>query len=310
MELGCSEIKILVADDSAVYRKLVEHAFSDLGYTILFAGNGREALRLFSQHRPALVITDWTMPDISGLELCERLRSEFATLYPYVILLTSNTEKEQVVEGLTAGADDYLTKPFHPGELQARVRVGLRIVNLHREIQDKNRQLEELALTDPLTGLSNRRAIDEWAPRALSAAARHGFPVWLALADLDLFKRVNDTFGHKTGDVVLRRFAEILRSNTRKSNICGRFGGEEFITIITHADQDDVMLAIERIRHSFEQQRFDVGGRTFTTTVSFGVAGFEGKEAPSLEELINEADQALYSAKEKGRNRIEFARSR
>lgn len=306
--MDCSEIKILVADDSAVYRKLIEHAFSDQGYTILFAGNGREALRLFSQHHPALVITDWTMPDISGLELCQCLRRDFEALYPYVILLTSNTEKEQVVEGLAAGADDYLTKPFHAGELRARVRVGLRMVSLHREIQAKNQQLEELALTDPLTGLPNRRAIDDWAPRALSAAARHRFPIWVALADLDQFKKVNDSFGHKTGDVVLRAFADVLRSNTRKSNICGRFGGEEFITIVTHVEQPNMMLAMERIRHSFELQRFEVDGTTFTSTVSFGIAGFEGKEAPRLEELINQADQALYSAKRNGRNRIEFHR--
>lgn len=306
--MGCSEIKILVADDSAVYRKLVEHAFSDQDYTVLIANSGREALRLFSQHRPAVVITDWTMPDISGLELCQCLRRDFEALYPYIILLTSNTEKEQVIEGLAAGADDYLTKPFHAGELRARVRVGLRMVSLHREIQVKNQQLAELALTDPLTGLPNRRAIDDWAPRALSAAARHRFPIWVALADLDQFKRVNDSFGHKTGDVVLRAFADVLRSNTRKSNICGRFGGEEFIIIVTHVEQPHMMLAMERIRHSFELQRFEVDGTTFTRTVSFGIAGFEGKEAPRLEELINQADQALYSAKRNGRNRIEFHR--
>lgn len=302
-----SETKILVVDDSAVYRKLVEHAFADQGYSVLFADHGREALRLFSQHRPVLVITDWTMPDISGPELCECLRRDFEALYPYVILLTSNTEKEQVIEGLAAGADDYLTKPFHTGELRARVRVGLRMVSLHREIQAKNQQLEELALTDPLTGLPNRRAIDEWAPRALSAAARHRFPIWVVLADLDLFKQVNDSFGHKAGDTVLRAFADILRSNTRKSNICGRFGGEEFITIVTHVERPNMMLAIERIRRGFELERFEVGGRTFSTTASFGIAGFDGKEAPRLEELIHQADLALYAAKRNGRNRIEFA---
>jgi diguanylate cyclase (GGDEF)-like protein len=307
VEVDRSETKILVADDSAVYRKLVEHAFSDQGYTVVFADNGREALRLFSQHRPALVITDWAMPDISGLELCQRLRRNFEDLYPYVILLTSNTEKEQVVEGLAAGADDYLTKPFHAGELRARVRVGFRIVSLHREIQAKNRQLEELALTDSLTGLPNRRAIDEWAPRTLSAAARHNFPVWVALADLDQFKRVNDTFGHKTGDAVLRAFAETLKSNTRQSNICGRFGGEEFITIVTHVERHNMMLAMDRIRHSFELQPFETNGKTFTSTVSFGISGFAGKVVPRLELLIDRADQALYSAKKNGRNRVEFA---
>jgi PleD family two-component response regulator len=136
-------LKILVADDSPVYRKLLEHSLSHEDYAILFAKNGREAMDLFTKHRPAVVITDWTMPDISGLELCQRIRRDSKDSYVHVILLTSNADKEEVVEGLAAGADDYLTKPFHSGELQARVRVGRRIVELHRQVQEKNRQLQE-----------------------------------------------------------------------------------------------------------------------------------------------------------------------
>src|ERR1700736_6048935 len=172
-------LTILVADDSPIYRKLIQQALSQDDCTVLFAKNGRQAIDLFAEHRPALVITDWTMPDISGPELCQRIRRDFQPFYAYVILLTANTDKEEVIEGLAAGADDYLTKPFHPRELQARVRVGRRIVDLHREVQDKNRQLEEMALTDPLTGLPNRRAIVFWANRQLSAAVRHDFPVWV-----------------------------------------------------------------------------------------------------------------------------------
>src|SRR5207302_6097788 len=134
----------------------------------------------------------------------------------------SNDKKDSVIDGLEAGADDYLSKPFHAGELVARVSVGRRVVELHRQIQAKNRELEEMALTDSLTGLPNRRAVDVWAPRELSAAARHGFSVWMVMADLDLFKKVNDTFGHDAGDTVLRSFATILATNTRQSNICAR----------------------------------------------------------------------------------------
>jgi two-component system, cell cycle response regulator len=146
------------------------------------------------------------MLDISGIELCQRIRRDFQQFYAYIILLTSNTEKEKVIEGLAAGADDYLTKPFHPGELLARVGVGCRIVELHHQLQVKNRLLEELALTDALTGLPNRRAIDEWASRQLSAAARHNFPIWVVMADLDHFKKINDTHGHEAGDTVLKSF--------------------------------------------------------------------------------------------------------
>ena len=169
------ELTILIVDDSPVYRKLVEKSLAEESCTLLFARDGRQAIELFAKHLPAVVITDWTMPDISGIELCEHIRRNMRQLYAYLILVSANTDKEEIIHGLAAGADDYLTKPFHPGELLARVRVGRRIVELHRQIQAKNRLLEEMALTDSLTGLPNRRALDIWATRELGAAARHGF---------------------------------------------------------------------------------------------------------------------------------------
>jgi two-component system cell cycle response regulator len=303
-----TELKVLVADDSPLYRKLVEQSLSQEHYAVLFAKNGQEALDLFAEHQPALVITDWTMPDISGVELCRRIRQKFEESYAYVILLTGNTDKAEVIEGLAAGADDYLTKPFHPGELLARVGVGRRIVELHRQVQAKNRLLEELALTDALTGLPNRRAIDVWASRQLSAAVRHSFPVWVVMADLDFFKKINDTYGHDAGDIVLKSFAEILKVNTRRSNICGRLGGEEFLMVITHVEEkENVTIAVERIRKQFESLTCSIAGYTFGTTASFGVAGFRGTASLGLNDLITRADSALYSAKRKGRNRVEFA---
>jgi diguanylate cyclase (GGDEF)-like protein len=308
MDPSSQQLKILAVDDSPIYRKLVEQSLSLERYTLLFAKNGREALDLFAKHQPAVVITDWTMPDIEGPELCRRIRSDFRGVYSYLILLTSNTDKERVVEGLAAGADDYLTKPFHSGELVARVGVGRRIVELHRQIQAKNRLLEELALTDGLTGLPNRRAIDVWATRELSAAARHGFSVWVAMGDLDHFKSINDTHGHDAGDTVLKSFAEILKSNTRKSNMCCRLGGEEFLVVITHVEEkEDVAITIERIRKQFQTQQFIVAGHIFGVTASFGIAGFRGPKTVDLNTLVASADTALYAAKYKGRDRIEFA---
>ncbi len=306
MDQSSPRLKILVADDSPIYRKLVEHALSQ-EHALLFATNGRQAIDLFAEHQPDLVITDWTMPDISGLELCQRIRRDFRQVYAYVILLSSNADKEEVIEGLAAGADDYVTKPFHAGELQARVRVGRRIVDLHNQVQAKNRQLEELTLTDPLTGLPNRRAIDLWAPRQLSAAARHQFPIWVVLADLDHFKSINDTHGHDAGDTVLRGFAEVLKANTRQSNFCARLGGEEFLVVLTHVEKENVKIPIERIRKQFETKKFTVAGHTFSVTASFGIAGFCGTVAPEFGDLMSRADAALYSAKRNGRNRIEFA---
>jgi two-component system, cell cycle response regulator len=298
---------ILLADDSPVYRKMLEQSLAQENCALLLAKNGRDAIDLFAKHRPALVITDWTMPDISGIELCQRIRRDFELCFAYLILVTSHSEKEQVIQGLAAGADDYLTKPFHPGELLARVRVGRRMIELNRQTQAQNRQLEEMALTDALTGLPNRRAIELWAAPQLSAAARHNFWIWVVMADLDHFKRVNDTYGHEAGDTVLKGFAEIVKSNTRSSNICGRLGGEEFLLILTHGEREEIVIPIERIRKQFETLRFTFCDRPFHATASFGIAGFCGTASPDLKRLIASADAALYSAKQKGRNRIELA---
>jgi two-component system, cell cycle response regulator len=298
--------KVLAVDDSAIYRKLVEQSLSGERYAVLFAKNGREALDLFGEHQPAVVITDWNMPDMGGVELCKYIRRDFPDFYCHLILLTGNSEKEQVVEGLAAGADDYLTKPFHSGELVARVEVGRRIVELHRQIQAKNRLLEDMALTDALTGLANRRAIDVWAPRQLSAAARHNFPFWAVMADLDFFKKVNDTYGHDAGDTVLKTFAVILTAHTRQSDMCARLGGEEFLVMMTHADREGTKTAVERIRKQFENTKFTFGNHTITATASFGIAGFRGTKPPDWNALVAQADTALYLAKDKGRNRMEF----
>src|SRR5260370_23286551 len=307
MAASTQEFKIVVADDSPVYRRPVEEALAREQYGVCFAKNVREAGDLLVEHGAALVITDWEMPDITGIELCGQIRSEQQGPYIYIILLTSNSDKDQIIRGLASGADDYLTKPFHSGELLARVAVGRRIVDLHRELQAKNRLLEELALTDSLTGLPNRRAVEDWATRQLSGAARHGFPFWVVMADLDAFKNVNDTYGHEAGDVVLKRFADLLRANTRASNMCGRIGGEEFVVVITHVEKQNIQIVIDRIRHQLEAETFTFDGRTFGITVSFGISGLQGGTMPNFTELIREADAALYAAKRAGRNRMEFA---
>ena len=301
------DFQVLVADDSPIYRKLVEHTLSEKQYAVLFAKSGREAIDLFSEHQPSLVITDWMMPDLSGIELCEHIRSHTRQSYTYLIILTGITEKNKLVKGLAAGADDYLTKPFHSDELLARVGVGRRIVELHRQLEAKNLLLEELALTDPLTGLPNRRAIEDWATRQLSGAARYGFSFLVVLADLDHFKTVNKVHGHNAGDVVLKKFSEILKTNSRRSDICGRIGGEEFLFVLTHTTQENARVVVERIRAELEAAKFDFDGSSLTVTASFGLAGFEGTQAPDFNRLDSQADAALYAAKRTGRNRIETA---
>jgi two-component system, cell cycle response regulator len=305
MENSPATYQVLVVDDSQISRKLVEHALESQPYSLLFAKNGEEGLQLFEKHAPPIVVTDWLMPDISGPELCQKIRGN-AKSYTYIVILTSNSDKEDLVQGLAAGADDYLTKPFDPGELQARIGVGRRTVELHREIAEKNKQLEELALTDHLTGLPNRRAVEEFAERQLRGAIRHRFSMWVMLPDLDIFKRVNDKFGHAAGDEVLKRFAEILRANTRAADICGRLGGDEFILVLSYTNKEDISRTAERLREEFACEKFEFAGNSVRVTASFGISGFQGMGAPELRQLLDRADRALYAAKQAGRNQVKI----
>lgn len=301
------ELKVLVVDNSPVLRNLVEWALSQKRYSFLFAETGQEALDMFSEHRPALVIMGWTLPDLTGEKLCRCMRTRSQDSYTYILVLTCETEKSDLICALDAGADDCLTMPFHRGELVARVGGGLRIVELHRRIETKNVVLEELALSDSLTGLPNRRAIENWASSQLSGALRHGYSFWVVLADLDHFKQVNDTFGHEAGDNVLRKFSEILKSCMRGSDLCARLGGEEFLLILTHSNKDSALAVTERIRTKLADTPFNFGASTVTVTASFGLAGFEGTQEPSTFSKLQElADAALYSAKRAGRNRVEI----
>jgi two-component system, cell cycle response regulator len=296
--------ELLVVDDSPVYRKLVEQVLSSEPYNLIFARNGQEAMDLYQLHSPCMVLTDWMMPDFSGLELCRRIRADNTRPYTYLILMTSNTEKGNVVKGLQAGADDYLTKPFDPGEMLARIGVGRRIIDLNREVALKSLKLEEAARTDPLTALPNRRAIEDWAGRQLRGAARHGYWLWVVLGDIDCFKTINDTFGHDAGDIVLRTFADVLKKNTRASDICGRLGGDEFLLVITHVEPDQVELTINRFREEFAALSFPFQGQSVNVHASFGAAGFHGNSATEFSALVRSADQMLYEAKRAGRNLV------
>ena len=307
MSSVASNYQVLVVDDSPVYRKLVEQVLASEPYSLIFANNGAEAMDLYLQHSPCMVITDWMMPDFSGLELCQRIRSDNTRPYTYLILMTSSTEKGNVVRGLQAGADDYLTKPFDPGEMLARIGVGRRIIDLNREIALKSERLEQAARTDPLTGLPNRRAIEDWASRQLRGAARHGYWLWVVLGDIDCFKTINDTFGHDAGDIVLKTFADILKKNTRASDICGRLGGDEFLMVVTHVEPGQIEATINRFREQFAALSFPFQGQSVGVQASFGVAGFHSNNAGEFSVLVRRADQTLYEAKRAGRNLVRVA---
>lgn len=303
-----NDFKVLIIDDSPVSRKLVELPLAQKQYKMIFAKTGHEGVRLFEEHRPDLVIMDWVLPDLTGKEICRRIRSSSRGAYSYIIVLTGTTDKDCLVEALDAGADDHLTKPFHRGELLARVAVGVRTIELHRQLRTKTKLMEKLALTDALTGLPNRRAIETWAAGQLSGAARHKYSCWVVVADLDHFKQVNDTFGHDAGDAVLQKFSKILKANTRASDLCGRLGGEEFLMVLTYATKEEALAVIERVRNEVDMTPFTFGGCTVRVTASFGLAGFERHQKPSIfSKLQALADEALYVAKRAGRNRVELA---
>jgi two-component system, cell cycle response regulator len=300
--------EVLVVDDSPVYRELLQRMLTGPEYSVSFACNGSEAIRLQHDKSPDIIITDWVMPDFSGLELCERVRADKSAPYTYIILMTSNTEKSGVVKGLQAGADDYLVKPFDTSEMLARIGVGRRTIDLHRQLEQKSALLKEVASTDVLTGLPNRRAIEEWAGKQLSGAARHGFPVWVVLGDLDSFKEINDTFGHEAGDTVLRTFADTLRKLTRISDMCGRLGGDEFLIVISHVSAENIELAINRFRELFCALSFPFAGRSVSISATFGVAGSESGSLKDFDALVRKADEMLYQAKRAGRNCVHIAK--
>jgi diguanylate cyclase len=190
--------------------------------------------------------------------------------------------------------------------LLARIGVGRRIIDLHRQIDAKNKLLEDLAHSDSLTGLPNRRAIEDWAARQLRGAARHGFPYWVVLADLDSFKSINDTHGHVGGDALLQKFADLLKTVIRSSDICGRLGGDEFLLVITHVEADAIHKTVDRFREKLAQQQFEIGKEKVSITASFGIAGFSGKETLDFTTLVRRADKALYAAKRAGHNLIKI----
>lgn len=298
-------MKVLVADDSLVMRRLLEASVSSWGYEPVSASDGDQAWEVLSSpDPPSIAILDWMMPGLSGLAICRRLRERQAPPYVYVILLTSRGLREDIVEGLNAGADDYIVKPFDKHELEVRLRAGRRIIELQAELMRAQDKLREQAMRDPLTGIWNRASILDALERELDRARRSATPLGLLLLDLDHFKQLNDTRGHQFGDLALRAFAGRIQAAVRSYDSFGRYGGEEFLILAPGCGEQDLARQGERLRAAVAASPFVIEGTGISLTVSIGAASAEPGAMASSIELIRAADDALYEAKRTGRNRV------
>ncbi|HKH11370.1 MAG TPA: diguanylate cyclase [Rubrobacter sp.] len=308
-------MKILIAEDDAVSRTILRRAVEKLGHECLAASDGEEAWGLYRENPDIdAIISDWMMPGVDGLELCRRVRGDTRDGYTYFIFLTALGDREHLLQGLEAGADDYLSKPLDRDELGMRLTSALRVTELHRrlafqngELEKLNRMLFEQSRQDPLTSLGNRLRLREDLQVLQSRTERYGHGYAIALCDVDFFKAYNDRYGHLAGDDVLRRVAATIATGLRGGDAAYRYGGEEFLIVLPEQDEQDAVATTDRLRRTVEDLGIPHEGGTprGVVTISAGVA--ISAEAGDADALLKAADKALYAAKKAGRNRVSSA---
>ncbi|HJV36247.1 diguanylate cyclase [Geomonas sp.] len=304
--MGGDDRRILLAEDDPVIRQLLLKFLELWGYQVTVACDGVEACRLLgSEDPPKLALLDWKMPGMAGVEVCRRIRAQRSEPYIYMILLTAHHRDEDIVAGLEAGADDYITKPFQKNELRVRLRAGQRIIKMHDELAAARQFYQEKASRDALTGLSNREEVLDCLQRELARCQRDGQCVSVIMADLDHFKKINDTYGHLAGDVVLRMTAQRMRSMVRPHDGIGRYGGEEFLLFLPGCSLRYAGDFANRLRIGISCEGMETPEGVIPVTVSLGVTATDSLHNWDEVALIKAADAALYRAKQKGRNRVE-----
>jgi len=302
-------MRILIADDSIVSRHLLDATLRRWGYDVVVACDGNEAWHILdAEDAPKLAILDWMMPGLTGPEVCRRVRANTRDkdIYTYILLLSSKSQREDLIEGMESGADDYLTKPFDQHELQVRLRPGVRILELQHELISAREELRDQATKDFLTRIWNRSSILDILNRELQRGVRENRPVGLLLADLDHFKSVNDTYGHFAGDAVLREFVRRMSGSIRPYDAIGRYGGEEFLIVLPGCDAGVTEKQAERMREALANDPMWFNEESKVITCSFGATAWVPGMAATEETLIRVADDALYAAKRQGRNRVVF----
>jgi two-component system, cell cycle response regulator len=315
-------VKVLIAEDDGMSMLMLRRAVERIGHAALCAENGLAAYQMLVMHAPDAVLSDWQMPGMDGIELCRRIREQEerrSGTYTYFIFLTSLDGKQQFLEGMQAGADDYLTKPIDMDELAVRLFAATRVTSLHRKLHEQNLELErrrrenhEAARTDALTSLGNRLRLREDLARLAGQARRVGSPCSAALCDIDEFKRYNDHHGHLAGDEALLRVAQTLSREMRAGDTVYRYGGEEFLVILADQSEKAAAVAMDRLRQSVKQLAIPHGGKNppGQVTMSVGVAEMTGEDKEPWDAWLKRADEALYRAKAEGRNRVVCAGDR
>ena len=298
--------RVLLADDEPVQRMLIGRLLSRAGYDVVMADDGQQALQLLEKSEFNLLLTDWEMPNLDGIGLTRAVRSMNLPYYTYTILLTSRDSVEHVVMGLQAGADDYLTKPIMEPELLARLNTGKRLVEMERSLRRALEENRRLSIIDALTGVFNRRYLMEQLAKELERSARYQHPLSLMLCDVDHFKRINDTYGHQTGDETLVQFSLVLRSCLRETDWVARYGGEEFVIVLPETNLSAAAQVAERCRSALAKDPLKTGTQVLPVTASFGVSGWQEGVPVGADsaKLIAVADTGVYASKQGGRNRV------
>jgi two-component system cell cycle response regulator len=299
-------MKILIAEDDLTSRTILEAVLKKWGYQPVVVSDGNAAWEMLqSQDAPSLVVLDWRMPGMDGLEVCRRVRDRSNANPPYIILLTVRGDKADIVEGLEAGANDYVSKPYDNDELRARIRVGQRVVEVQSELNNARNALLHEAMHDSLTGVFNRRAILEALKYEIARSKRSEAPFSVGIIDLDHFKQVNDTYGHQIGDEVLGAVVKCLQSNLREYDSIGRYGGEEFLIVAPGSNGTKTEGLYDRLCNNIALSPVFTSSGLVVISVSIGVAGGTGQVIS--DSIIAAADSALYCAKADGRNRVVYS---
>jgi two-component system, cell cycle response regulator len=302
-------VKILIADDDGMSRRLLEKTLEREGYEVIAVDNGRLAVQQLSlPDGPRLALLDWMMPELDGPGVCLEVRKQLERPYVHMVLVTSRGSKQDVIAGLTAGADDYLTKPWDPAELTARLRVGQRILQLEDRLVEARETMRFKATHDPLTSLFNRGMIVDLLSRELARTRREKGCTVVMLGDLDQFKSVNDTYGHAVGDEVLREIARRLLASIRSYDFAGRYGGEEFLIVLNNCDSSQAIVRAEEVRNAIATHPVQTTRGPLTITMSLGVLASRDWDVQLVEEILGEVDLALYQAKGDGRNCVRIAK--